>query len=468
MAASLKSVLGSIDRQAWKHLFLALGGLALAFFAAVYSTVAREAGNVWMTAALASAALLLAGFVGLTTVPFLARRVAFCRVREVIDYDITREGLFYIGLVLVIGVAALNTGNNLLFMLLALMLGAIVVSGIASAAVLRGLELEVMLPEHAFAGRSVQARLTLRNSRRVLPSMSVSIVPPRPEKRRRHLRAERTSFGFPRRHQPEKQWFRLPDFVLRFSKDHRETLPIFSGAVYFPYIGARSSASADLELRFDRRGRYEQAGFGLATRFPFSFLLKTRRIELKQELIVYPSIEATDSSLEVLPLLTGEFESFVRGRGFDLYRIRDYQPEDSRRHVDWKATARTGSLKVREFTREDERKLRVVFDNPAPGTLDEAQYEQSVRVAASMAWHFADESTELSFAAPGFSGPGIYDFLRYLALVQPEADGSLLEQLEVTDDYNLILTARERGSIPTRLWNCSYIVFLNGTRRDEV
>ena len=44
-------------------------------------------------------------------------------------------------------------------------------------------------------------------------------------------------------------------------------------------------------------------------------------------------------------------------------------PEDSARHVDWKATARTGTLKVREFSREDERKLRIVFDNSAPGML---------------------------------------------------------------------------------------------------
>ena len=67
------------------------------------------------------------------------------------------------------------------------------------------------------------------------------------------------------------------------------------------------------------------------------------------------------------PLITGEFETFARGRGDDLYLIREYMPEDSARHVDWKATAKSGSLKVREFSREDERKLRLVFDNPGSG-----------------------------------------------------------------------------------------------------
>ena len=93
-------------------------------------------------------------------------------------------------------------------------------------------------------------------------------------------------------------------------------------------------------------------------------------MNLTREMIVaYPVVEPTEQFLEVLPMVTGELESFVRGRGYDLYRIRDYMPEDSARHVDWKATARTGALKVREYSREDERRLRIIFDNPAPGIL---------------------------------------------------------------------------------------------------
>ena len=61
----------------------------------------------------------------MTTVPYLARRVAITRVREALDYEVTREGLAYMALVLVIGVAALNTGNNLLFIIVSAMLAAI-------------------------------------------------------------------------------------------------------------------------------------------------------------------------------------------------------------------------------------------------------------------------------------------------------------------------------------------------------
>ena len=134
--------------------------------------------QLWATAILASAALLMAGVVGLATVPYLARRVALHRVREAFDYDVTREGMVYLAIVLVIAVAALNTGNNLLFIVVSAMLAAIIVSGVASAAILRGLELDVGLPEHVFAGESVLVRLSLRNLRRWLPSLSVSVAPP--------------------------------------------------------------------------------------------------------------------------------------------------------------------------------------------------------------------------------------------------------------------------------------------------
>ena len=136
-------------------------------------------------------------------------------------------------------------------------------------------------------------------------------------------------------------------------------------------------------------------------------------------------------------------------------------PEDSARHVDWKATAKSGSLKVREFTREDERKLRIVFDNPAPQRLSNATYERAVALAASLAGHFNSEDAELSFAASGYHAPGdVYSFLAYLATIQPKAGTSIVEELRPSEEYNIIVTARPRGTIPTAVWSCSYLLFL--------
>ena len=442
----------------------------MAFGAALFSTVFRESGHIWATVVLASAALLLAAVVGLTTVPYLAHRVALSRARDLLQYDVTRAGMIYVLITLVIGIAALNTGNNLLYIILAAMLAAIIVSGIASAIVLRDLELDVGLPEHVFAGRPVLGRIVLRNPRRWLPSFSIRVVPSK-RTPRKHWQWEPYTFAVPAKRPPAQQWLRLPDRRLRrVTEDEREAR-IFTESIYFPFIPGQRELTADIEIRFQRRGLYHENSFGLATRFPFAFLTKTRTVPLQREIIVYPSVQATDEFFEVLPMITGEFETFVRGRGYDLYRIREYMPEDSARHVDWKATAKSGSLKVREFSREDERKLRIVFDNPPPGAVSSEIYERAVALAASLAWHFAAADTDISYVAPGVAGTELYHCLRHLALIAPQSAESVIDTLRISDDYNVILTSRPHGTIPTALWTCSYFVFMHenglGSRQDN-
>ena len=200
--------------QIWVRFLVAILGLMLAFGAALFSTVSRESGNVWATIILASAALLLATFVGLTTVPYLARRVVAARVRDAMDYEVTRAGLFYILIAVVLGIAAITSGNNLLYVIVAALLSAILVSGVASALVLRNLELDVLLPEHVFAGRPMLARLLLRNTSGLLPSFSIRVVPSK-RKAVKKWRWEAYTLGWPRNRPPEKQWLRLPDRRLR-------------------------------------------------------------------------------------------------------------------------------------------------------------------------------------------------------------------------------------------------------------
>jgi uncharacterized protein (DUF58 family) len=451
--------------EVWVRFLLAIVGLVLAFAAALFSTVSRESGNLWATLILASAALLLAVIVGLTTVPYLMRRVTAARIRNAFEYQVTGVGIGYVVCVVLLGIAALNTGNNLLYIIVAAMLAAILVSGIASAADLRDLELDVRVPEHVFADRSTLGRILLRNPRRWLPTFSIQVAALKSEKAGRHWRWVQSTFAFPPGRPPEKQWLRLPDRKLSRRGDPAVLPPIFEGSVYFPYLPASAELRMDLDLRFACRGRYQQENFALRTRFPFALLTKIRRIPLTREIIVYPSVEPTDDFFEVLPLITGEFATFIRGRGYDLYRIREYMPEDSARHLDWKATAKSGSPKVREFSREDERKLRIVFDNPGPGIVPDQAYENAVALAASLSWHFSGENADTSFAARGYDGdPDIYHFLAYLAEVQPQAGPSVIDELRPSTEYNIILTTRPRGGIPTALWACSYVVFMGQER----
>lgn len=452
MAATLKG-------EAWIRFFGALALLGAAFISAVLSTMFREEGNVIGTAVTASLALLMAGLAGLVTVPYLARRVALERVRYAMQYDVTREGAVYIISTLVIAVAALNTGNNLLFIIVAAMLAAVVVSGVFSTLILLNLQLDIAIPEPVFARQSVTARIAVRNQSR-FPGFSVSVVP-RNSQRKSVWKWERERLGLPPGRDPRKQWFRLPDLRLKRVPVPPPHPPILRASVYFTFLPGREVQYQNAVLCFDRRGRYLQKDFGLSTRFPFSFLRKTRILPLEREILVLPPVEPTDDFKEVLPAILGELEAYLPGRGHDLYRIREYAPGDPARHIDWKATARAQGMMVREFTREDDRRIRLVFDNPTPGSVTSDEYERAVQLAASLAWHFAGINSEVSFFAPGYdNAPEVISFLRYLAVIEAEGPQLSLAEIPRAGAFNIVITARPAGSIPPQIWVSAYFVFV--------
>ncbi|MBI3403993.1 MAG: hypothetical protein HY046_00865, partial [Acidobacteria bacterium] len=110
--------------------------------------------------------------VGIKVVPPLARRTPLRWLAYHIDYKMTREGWVYISGVLLIALAALNTGNNLLFMILASLIAGILISGVLSSIVLTGVEMKMELPQHIFAEQPVLATVELKNEKWSLPSFS--------------------------------------------------------------------------------------------------------------------------------------------------------------------------------------------------------------------------------------------------------------------------------------------------------
>jgi uncharacterized protein (DUF58 family) len=419
-----------------------MSALASALFLALYSGAAAEDGHLLLAGISALTALVLAGWVALTIVPTLARRTPLSWLSYQIDYKVTREGLVYIGGILVVALAALNTGNNLLFMVLACLLAGILISGLLSRVVLGGVDVRLELPEHIFAQRTVLAVAELQNTKNLTPSFSISLVGEASAKAKKKSAAGAAP-------------------------------PILDRPVYFPYIPHRQSARQSIELTFPKRGVYRQDALGLRTRFPFGFLQKTRRVDSAIEAVVYPTIQPTEEFYEILPLVSGELESYQRGRGHDLYAIRDYQFNDSARHVDWKASARTGALQVKEYAREDERRVMLVFDPYINAHDAQAleQFERAVTLCAGLAWHFYEINSVMEFRSAGFATQRssaanvIYDILRHPASVTPlrqQPGKSFLDTLgDAPDIFKIVLTSHPRGTIPSPLWNSAYFLFVS-------
>jgi uncharacterized protein (DUF58 family) len=436
----------SRDRLGWKNFTVAILVLSAALVFALFAAAVAQEGRVLLAAITTVISLAMAGWVGIAIVPSLARRTSLRWIAYQIDYRLTRDGVIYLIAVFVLILAAVNTGNNLLFLILACLLAGILVSGVLSRVVLTGVDLKFDLPEHIFAEQPVLAEMELRNEKQTWPSFSLRVA------------------GELKKNEPG----------------------ILTRHVFFPYIPRLSAARQKVELRFPRRGVYRQNAFAIRTRFPFGFFEKTRRVDSPIEIVVYPRVEPTDQFYEVLPLLSGEMASYFRGRGHELHSLRDYLPTDSARFVDWKVTAKSGRLTVREFAREDERRVMLVLDpfvgpanDPGPNASSKSdsalsqqeRFERAVNMAACIAWHFHESHAVLQFRTNRFSTPMapapeiIYDALRELALIEPDASalgGAFLDELASDREiFKIILTARPQRSIPTALWSSSYFLFLD-------
>src|SRR3984885_7175561 len=357
------------DRPAVRAFFLSITALTVALLLALYSGAAAELGQLVLATTSAVTALLVAGWVAVTLVPVLAKRTPLRWIGYKMEYKITREGWIYIAGIIIVALAALNTGNNLLFLILASLIAIILMSGILSSLTLTGIEMRLELAQHIFAGQTVRAQVELENQKLTLPSFS--------------LRVEG-------------------------AKDKKAvTAPLLETPVYFPYLPKRDRVQQNVPMTFPRRGAYRQDMFRIVTRFPFGFLQKARRVQLGAEALVYPSVEPSRDFFEILPALQGALESLSKGGGHDLYALRGYVPNDSARHVHWKASARSGSLMVREFTREDDCRVLLVLDphisaqagnsRSAPSAAATERFERAVTLCASIAWYFFERNAQLQF-----------------------------------------------------------------------
>src|ERR1700739_2271968 len=163
------------DRPSVRAFFFSIAALGVALLLAVYSGDAAELGTLGIAASSALFALAIAGWVGFTLVPTRAKRTPLRWIGQKVEYKISRAGWLYFGATLLVALAALNTGINLLFLILSCLVSVILMSGILSSISLAGVNLKIDLPEHIFAGQTVRATVELINQKLTRASFALRV-----------------------------------------------------------------------------------------------------------------------------------------------------------------------------------------------------------------------------------------------------------------------------------------------------
>lgn len=367
----------------WKNFMTSIGLLAIAMMAALYSSGAGRDGHVFGAAISAFIALGIALWVGVRFVPRLASNVDWDWLPFLSHYQVMREGWIYLAAVTVVVFAAINTANNLLYMVLSALLAVLALSGGLSALNFHLLRISARIPSHCFAGEPFPISIQANNQKRLFPSFSI------------HVDASRNSpFGF--------------------------------STFYIPAVRGARKTSQTGQAILKTRGRFELRNVRVSSRYPFGFFQKDRSYKVAAECICYPEIIPQDQMGLAVVDFQGSNQRHERGSGHDLYMIRDYIPSDSARNVHWKASAKTSALKTREYAAEESRRVVLAFDRYGHPAESE-KFERLVSYAASLAFHLIKDGVELSFvsdewrSAPGNAQSLLESILEYLALVRMAA-----------------------------------------------
>jgi uncharacterized protein (DUF58 family) len=266
----------------------------------------------------------------------------------------TRAGWAFLLIIMGVGFAALNTGNNLLYLVLSLMLAFLTLSGFLSESALRGVCVRRLPPREIFAEADNRVVLEIHNDQARIPAFAL-VVEDREE---------------------------FEGDASRSGAHESKCRPV--GRVFALRVGPGRTEARAYPLHPLRRGELRLREFRVSTRFPFGLFLKSRTIEAPESILVYPSLRGWqagrlfDESNE-----DGESQGAREGQGSDVSGLREFLPGDSRRRIHWKGSLRRRDLLVR--TVEETRNIEIDVHLRTHGIEPGASFEERVSLAASEA-----------------------------------------------------------------------------------
>ena len=301
----------------------------------------------------------------------------------------TREGKAFLFVTVGVGVAAFNTGNNLLFLVLGFMLSLIVLSGVLSEIAIRGIRVSRRIPERCHAGSVTLIELVLFNKKKRAPSYSLEVE----------------------------------DVASAMATERR---------CYFLKVAAQAEQAATYRRTPKRRGMLMLEGFRVATRYPFGLFEKWRVVTAPAQLLVYPALVSTAELSQAMLALGQEGILNRFGSSAEPAELRAYQEGDEARRIHFRRSAALGQLVVVERYAEAGARLSLLLDNARPGhtssTWEEA-FEYAVSLAASLAVSAVSQGQTVDVLVRGGRSEPAVGFgsadglLRFLSLLQeiPEA-----------------------------------------------
>lgn len=306
---------------------------------------------------------------------------------------ITTYGSIFTGLTLVIGLAALNTGQNLLYLILSVMLAMMLLSMVLSRNNLRSLSVVRHYPMEVYAGEVAHGTVEIINRKHFSNSYSIGIQ----------------------------------DVVI--AADHANRPEGMEFKTYTLLAPSREPVHAPIRIIVPRRGLYTIHHMRFSSRFPFGFFERVMRLESDGKILAYPHLLPLRNLLPLMPRMAGQRETSQRGHAGGFYGIRAYTPGDPARSVHWKQSAKGQGLKVKEYEAEHTDRFRLMLDLRCPLKRPPQllrDFEKAVSLTATLSRELLNGGAMVGLwttigNVPVSIGPGqTQRIMRALAQVEPQ------------------------------------------------
>jgi len=299
---------------------------------------------------------------------------------------VTREGKYFIAMTFGLGLAAINTGNNLIYLAFGLLISLLALSGVLSEASLRQLTVVRRLPTRAQVDRPHLVEIEVFNHKRRTPSYAIEV------------------------------------------EDLREGQPA-DKRCFFLKISPEAAQIAAYRRVPTKRGLERHVGMRVATRFPFGLFEKSREVSAPGEIVVYPAVDTVHLGPHRGRDELGDRAAMMRGRGDDIVTVRPMRDGDDPRDIYWKKSTQPTQRVLRERStpgrQEVSLRLASTFRGKEPSDEWKADFEQRIREVASRGVAHLRRGDSLTLTTTGGqriessqeSGPD--RTLRFLALLEP-------------------------------------------------
>lgn len=179
--------------------------------------------------------------------------------------------------------------------------------------------------------------------------------------------------------------------------DHVNIVEVFSMRSY-------EETTRVLQVHCKQRGYYRISRTSLRAYHFFGRSEFYKNVDQRTELYVYPERVRLSSLFMVIDRLSGDLKArnYLYEDPFTFRGIRDYTPQDPMTRINWKASARTGDLKVnvRDYTAGQRVLLLLNLENPSTPHADDL-LEDSIRITATVAERLIQHQIPVSFATNG-------------------------------------------------------------------